>query len=338
MLNCFSLNNNSRMSDDEEYVYEDDSGDEAVLPSGAGASKDGHPKQGGAGSGPTKGGFPPGVDYRLLAESEIAGELSTLVGAVASTLSIPPACASLLLSHYKYSVERAVDAYSSNPMGVCQAVGIVHKGKSTRPSAPFPCQICLEVKPVGFAMGCGHPFCVECWGEYLAVAVKDTSTGATCPEAGCKEALLGSTVSALAAPAVAAKWHLFERKNFVAVAKNMAWCPGAGCSNAFVSRAPVKTVKCPCGSHFCFKCGKESHAPVTCERLESWLEKCGSESETANWILVNTKKCPACASRIEKNQGCNHIKCINKACRHEFCWVSTFFGGGEVGGEGGAGG
>ena len=42
-------------------------------------------------------------------------------------------------------------------------------------------------------------------------------------------------------------------------------------------------------------------------------------SETANWILANTKKCPMCNSRIEKNQGCNHMNC--KICKHEFCWI-----------------
>jgi ariadne-1 len=44
-----------------------------------------------------------------------------------------------------------------------------------------------------------------------------------------------------------------------------------------------------------------------------------NESETANWILANTKKCPACNARIEKNHGCNHMHC--KLCKHEFCWI-----------------
>jgi ariadne-1 len=51
--------------------------------------------------------------------------------------------------------------------------------------------------------------------------------------------------------------------------------------------------------------------------------KCGAESETASWILSNTKKCPMCGVRIEKNQGCNHMQCRNSSCRHEWCWVCT---------------
>jgi ariadne-1 len=78
-------------------------------------------------------------------------------------------------------------------------------------------------------------------------------------------------------------------------------------------------VMCACGVPFCFRCGQEAHDPATCDMLSAWQEKCQSESETANWILANTKKCPKCNCRIEKNQGCNHMNC--KMCRFEFCWI-----------------
>jgi ariadne-1 len=56
--------------------------------------------------------------------------------------------------------------------------------------------------------------------------------------------------------------------------------------------------------YFCVYCGhNEAHAPVACKQLQMWQTKCRNESETANWILANTKSCPSCASRIEKNQG-----------------------------------
>lgn len=49
-------------------------------------------------------------------------------------------------------------------------------------------------------------------------------------------------------------------------------------------------------------CTQESHAPASCSQLVDWCAKCANESETANWIIANTKKCPACKARIEKNQ------------------------------------
>ena len=55
--------------------------------------------------------------------------------------------------------------------------------------------------------------------------------------------------------------------------------------------------------------------------LELWLIKCQDESETAHWIMANTKKCPKCSTRIEKDQGCNHMICTT--CKYEFCWVCS---------------
>jgi len=67
------------------------------------------------------------------------------------------------------------------------------------------------------------------------------------------------------------------------------------------------------------RCGEEAHAPTSCALLTRWLEKCQNESETANWILANTKRCPKCQCRIEKNQGCNHMQC--QQCKYDFCWM-----------------
>ncbi|KAJ1396709.1 hypothetical protein B484DRAFT_472235, partial [Ochromonadaceae sp. CCMP2298] len=67
------------------------------------------------------------------------------------------------------------------------------------------------------------------------------------------------------------------------------------------------------------RCGEEAHDPCCCAQLAEWTLKCMNESETANWILANTRKCPECNTRIEKNQGCNHMTC--RLCKHEFCWI-----------------
>jgi ariadne-1 len=56
--------------------------------------------------------------------------------------------------------------------------------------------------------------------------------------------------------------------------------------------------------YFCVYCGHdEAHAPVACKQLRMWQTKCQNESESVNWILANTKPCPGCSRRIEKNQG-----------------------------------
>ena len=37
------------------------------------------------------------------------------------------------------------------------------------------------------------------------------------------------------------------------------------------------------------------------------------------WLRANTKNCPKCKVKIQKNDGCNHMTC--KHCTHEFCWI-----------------
>jgi len=116
----------------------------------------------------------------------------------------------------------------------------------------------------------------------------------------------------------------FRLENFVTSSKDLRWCPGAGCNKIVRSGAACTSVKCTvanggCGAAFCVRCGEEAHQPAGCPALAEWAEKCQNESETANWILANTKRCPKCQTRIEKNQGCNHMSCSQ--CKYEFCWM-----------------
>ena len=47
----------------------------------------------------------------------------------------------------------------------------------------------------------------------------------------------------------------------------------------------------------------------------------GDNEFTVKWIKANTKPCPnkKCLKPIEKNQGCNHMKCAQ--CKTDFCWL-----------------
>ena len=61
-----------------------------------------------------------------------------------------------------------------------------------------------------------------------------------------------------------------------------------------------------------------------------------SKSEAAAntfWMLSNSKKCPTCKSPIEKNEGCNHMRCSKVSDMFRFIellaltwkdWVSLF--------------
>jgi ankyrin repeat protein len=89
---------------------------------------------------------------------------------------------------------------------------------------------------------------------------------------------------------------------------------------------------------FCFSCSSQTmHWPINCEALEQWKEKIAHEvgevgeepvdgvnfNDVAQrlWMKANTRPCPKCKAPIEKNDGCNHMTCSNRSCRHEFCWI-----------------
>lgn len=91
---------------------------------------------------------------------------------------------------------------------------------------------------------------------------------------------------------------------------------------------------------FCFSCSSQTmHWPINCDALEQWKEKIANEigevedgeepvdgvnfNDVAQrlWMKANTRPCPKCKAPIEKNDGCNHMTCSNRNCRHEFCWI-----------------
>eukprot|EP00183_Erythrolobus_madagascarensis_P005185 CAMPEP_0185858096 /NCGR_PEP_ID=MMETSP1354-20130828/29840_1 /TAXON_ID=708628 /ORGANISM="Erythrolobus madagascarensis, Strain CCMP3276" /LENGTH=404 /DNA_ID=CAMNT_0028560375 /DNA_START=9 /DNA_END=1220 /DNA_ORIENTATION=- len=47
---------------------------------------------------------------------------------------------------------------------------------------------------------------------------------------------------------------------------------------------------------------------------DSWRERVGNGA----WVVLHTKRCPACKVRIQKNAGCSHMSC--SACGADFCW------------------
>lgn len=125
------------------------------------------------------------------------------------------------------------------------------------------------------------------------------------------------------------KYKQIISNNFVGSHKQMRWCPSStSCSNAvLLLESAIKgqntEVECGCGFKFCFGCATSlgHHKPIKCTVLKAWLKKCADDSETYNWLNVNTKDCPKCGVPIEKNGGCNHMSCKNVSCQHHFCWI-----------------
>lgn len=279
--------------------------------------------------------------YHIAEYAEVERLMAALLSDVCTLLNVTEDVARLLLCQYKWSKERLLDSYYADQDRVLEAMGldVVTSSSSTSSAvsalsasdeslvsnsavANIDCPICGDSFSVlgMFGMDCGHQFCRDCWTVYLAGKVEEgpASIRTSCPAFRCKRIVPLSVVCSLANPVIYQKYRVFVTRNFIETSRNIRWCPGTGCDKVAVGSG-ITTVVCTCGTPFCFKCGDEAHDPVTCVHLAEWQLKCSNESETANWILANTKKCPQCNARIEKNQGCNHMNC--KICKHEFCWI-----------------
>ena len=128
------------------------------------------------------------------------------------------------------------------------------------------------------------------------------------------------------------------------VAAAAAASAAAAAKEAFYSPSDhSRSVDCGMGHYSCWDCLKEGHEPASCQNWSDWYQKImeikpeemsntnEEEELTANylWLVTNSKKCPNfnCNAPIQKNEGCNHVKCYK--CKHDvgndFCEVFSYF-------------
>ena len=274
---------------------------------------------------------------------EIVPLMEAVTREVSTLLDIDYDSAQILLQSYRWDKERLIDAFFSNPEKVFLETGLdkynqsaiqsmlscstekvdeVETSATTTAKNSFICRICCDesAPSEALSMGCGHQFCRTCYSEYLRNQVTDgpSCIKAHCPEHKCCQSVPRSFFTSLLEEPASERYCMFVMRNYIETSKNMRYCPSPGCAKVAIGSGVTK-VNCTCSNPFCFRCGEEAHDPCSCTQLAEWSLKCINESETANWILANTKKCPRCNTRIEKNQGCNHMNC--KLCKFEFCWI-----------------
>ncbi|VEU38482.1 unnamed protein product [Pseudo-nitzschia multistriata] len=274
---------------------------------------------------------------RISPADDLRPEMKRRLKEVTEILDIPEAAASVLLREHKWSKEQLFEVFYADSEKLLKKCGVSNRCDPKDPMKTDPdddncCPICYDDMEDGqkMSMPCGHEFCMSCWHDFCANAIEQEGPSCvyvTCPEATCTE-VVTEVEFQKAAPDYLQKFQTYQLRNFVESNRLTRWCPGKGCDR--IACAPTASAmeqdgnvaNCDsCYTSFCMVCGEEPHAPSECKDLAKWNEKCRNESETANWILANTKSCPKCASRIEKNQGCNHITC--QRCKHEFCWICS---------------
>ncbi len=187
---------------------------------------------------------------------------------------------------------------------------------------------------------CGHEFCKNCFEQYFTMKIEEGNViDIVCPQVDCFAIIPPETVESLVSKETAKKYLQFDIKAFVDSNPTIKWCPSPGCGMAVRNPRLVaesmtseilaidysQSVDCGVGHYFCWDCLQEGHEPATCQNWKDWYEKIleikpeemhntnENQADSANylWLVTNSKKCPNpnCNAPIQKNEGCNHVKC-----------------------------
>mmetsp|Transcript_12981 Transcript_12981/g.37771 ORF Transcript_12981/g.37771 Transcript_12981/m.37771 type:complete len:917 (-) Transcript_12981:149-2899(-) len=200
------------------------------------------------------------------------------------------------------------------------------------------CCICMDQADTPFEGAalsvCGHWCCRDCWQGYLDSCAKSGTAEVTCPAFRCTTALSPASLACLAG-----NHHSFSqlarfRREAAAGATGSSearvrFCPSPQCGQLLLATTcqAQGVFLCPCGTALCGACGGEAHFGIPCEKFTSYQKSVAALDqalESLAWISDNTKPCPRCENRIQKNGGCLHMRC--QQCNYYFCW--------ECGGDG----
>jgi len=268
---------------------------------------------------------------QMMPAEDLLPEMELRLENVVEVLDVSMSAANALLQKYNWSSEALLEEYWNNPEEVQRRCGVFYRCQNpVTKKKKENCPICYDDMDESLSMPCGHSFCMDCWHDYCEHAVQNNGPGcvqATCPDASCQEIITEREIELSAPPKILEKFRSFQLQNFVDSNASTRWCPGNGCERvAYKSRTPQddddddNVAHCDaCSISFCISCGEEPHDPCGCKELILWREKCQNDSETANWMTANTKQCPKCSTRIEKNGGCMYVTC--RKCNHGFCWI-----------------
>ncbi|KAL8533271.1 hypothetical protein ACS0TY_009601 [Phlomoides rotata] len=264
-------------------------------------------------------------DYIILKEDSIKQLLEKDISEVSYVLSVSRGISCTLLLRENWSLSSVVEKWLANDDGVREIIAVAETPNSIE--SDNYCKICFESIENGavLSLPCGHPFCADCWRNYLTAVINEGSgcLNLRCPEPKCKSAAGLDIVESVSSENDRNRYYHYLYRSYVESSRNRKWCPAPGCEYAVEFAAggcESYDVTCDCSYKFCWNCAEECHRPVDCQTVLNWMKKNESDGANVTWISANTKPCPKCKRPIEKNKGCNHMTC-GELCGFQFCWL-----------------
>lgn len=189
------------------------------------------------------------------------------------------------------------------------------------------CPVCLDHPEACIRLECGHFYCYTCLKHFLVTGITDKNPVLTCME--CVTPIPVNTLRKILPRSELE--DLFESAFNTHVRtnpENFKFCGTPHCTRLYQlspkeSQDPL-AFHCPsCLRSVCSACQGVPHEGITCFE---WEINQHTEVQKADALLEkwagrkgkDVHRCPKCNAMIEKNKGCNHIKCH---CGAHICWV-----------------
>ena len=180
------------------------------------------------------------------------------------------------------------------------------------------CNICFEIikSPNKVKLKCEHYFCEDCWLDYLKEKISNANVSKiACMQSGCTTILDSKFIKNILEgnkDLIDKYAKFYNRKKALEQSDKIKLCPFPDCEGYAKKKGKSKYVKCNFGHEFCFECGNAPHGKKKCEEM---VDKDFEEWRSHKIV----KRCPCCRMWTEKNEGCNHMTCIE--CRFQWCWL-----------------
>ena len=190
--------------------------------------------------------------------------------------------------------------------------------QNKRNKSPFECKVCYEGieenEKQSNMLPCGHFCCKQCWINYFKTLISEgTVEEIKCIDFSCNNIIEEEFIlkHIKEDQTLIEKYNKFKIRAEILKDENKRPCPFPDCESFLEKSKSTKYIKCKNGHEYCFECLKPPHGKIKCQNLDK---------KFLNWTKnKRVKKCPKCGIYIEKNEGCNHMKCNN--CKYDWCWL-----------------
>ena len=192
------------------------------------------------------------------------------------------------------------------------------------------CEICLEefslLDITNYYLNCNCVLHNVCFDNMVKSAVENNTLPIKCPN--CKTQIHPNFIEDSlrnANPQLFDKYEHFSMNNFLLNNNDeYSSCPTPGCEYMFFFHPGEHNFLCPlCHKNYCLNCKDDWHSGMTCQQYKDSRDVNKLDNQFFEFVKgAKFKMCPKCKYWVEKNQGCNHMRC---RCGADFCYLCGDF-------------